>query len=528
MHVGHRASVFGDLDTFVDAVMRHVDPDLAAGRDPVYADDFVAWCETVAEVDLEDYQQDIGLSVVDNRLTAVPSCHGAGKSYLAALIIVWWLTTRDHAFVIWTAPRWKQVRAVVGRYVRQILKDIGSGMTLNESMDLKDANGELVGMGVSPADNDQNGINGIHADNVLIVVDEADGVHPNTWSGVRSFMATSSCRLLAIGNPIVIGSMFHRILTDPRLGYVVIRIDGLRLPTMSRSAIEAAPLGSEELLALMEAEGIPFAPESGAAAAKAKGITGPDLWGEWLVEWGPENPYWYSRVRGQHPPVSERQMFTQAMLDKAYDLELEPKSGGARAFGFDIAEEGGDETVGYLYHRGQIRRVYAARGGPTPGVDATEAIKQHVQPFHRVAIDANGVGRGVYENLLKANYDVIGHKGSHKARQPDVYANRKSELFYGLQKAFQDGDIDLDREDIILAGQLLGIRWVYADKLTVEPRRARAARGEDSPDRADAVAIARGYAVSGNNEPVGAPPAASTGGGVGAWASEAANMTTEF
>lgn len=501
MHVG--LSPFGGLtdaiDAFVDEVVRHVDPDLSAGRDPVYADDFVQWCTDVARVDLEDYQQEIGLSVVANRLTAVPSCHGAGKSFLAALIIVWWLTTREHAFVIWTAPRWAQVRAVIGRYVKQLLRDLNTGLSLNEAMYLKDASGEIIGMGVSPADNDENGINGIHADNVLIVVDEADGVKKNVWSGVRSFMSTSASRLLAIGNPLVRGSHFHKIVEDPRHGYRVIRIDGLRLPTMSRSAVAPYP----ELAALMEAEGIPYATEARAKAAAAKGITSPDLWAEWLFEWGPDNPYWHSRVRGVHPPISKQQMFTQAMLDDAYVLweEMRPQPGDPKAYGFDIAEEGGDETVGYLYHGGKLTRVHAARGGETPGRDAEDAIKENVQPFQRVAIDANGTGRGVYEGLVKANYDVIAHKGSLKARRPDVYANRKSELFYEMQKAMQKREVGIDPADIILAGQLLSVRWAYGDRLTVETRREREKRSEDSPDRADAATIARYYAVSSDSTP---------------------------
>lgn len=529
MHVG--GSIFGGvneaIDAFIDEVMSIVDPGAPGAIDDTYGHDVALWARDKLGIDLEEYQREIAESVVANRLTAVPSCHGAGKSYLAAIIIVWWLTTRENAFVVWTAPRWKQVRAVVGRYVRRLLKQVDVGLTLLETMELKNAAGEMVGMGVSPGDNDDNGINGIHEDNVLIVVDEADGVKPAVWAGVRSFMSGEKpgtmSRLLAIGNPIVPQSYFHGVVTKPQMRYVVHRIDGLRLPTMSRSAVEEYP----ELAAVFEAEGLPYASESDALRAASKGIATPALFAEWLLEWGTDNPYWHSKVRGVHPPASKRQMFTQAMLEKAWELTIDPAPDAPRCYGFDIAEEGGDETVGYLWHGGRARKVYSGKGGATPGVDATRAVKQHTHTFERVAIDANGTGRGVYETLLADGWQAINHKGSHSARQPDVYMRRKDELFYGLQRDMQQNLVDLDPEDVILAGQLLGIRWKHADKLQVETRREREQRGEDSPDRADALAIARGYAVGATHVPRDGTAGAGGGSGDG-WTGDDALMEVGF
>lgn len=507
-------AALGDLEAFINAVVRTISPDEGAAR---YRDDFAEWCRQVPRIDPEQYQADIGDSVVENRATMVPSCNGAGKSYIAALVIVWWLTTREDAFVVWTAPRWGQVRTVVGRYIKQVLRRLSEngvdhGLTLNDAMVLK-LRGEIVGNGVSPADNDHNGISGIHATNVLVVVDEADGVKPAIWSAVDSYMTTDPSRMLAIGNPIISTSTFAAKLklTTGGSGTRVIRIDGLRLPTMSRTGVEEFPA----LAAIFEREGIPYATDEDADRAAAKNITTPRKFGEWLLEYGEDHPYWHAKVRGIHPPSSERQMFTQTMLDAAYERHIEKVNLAPICYGFDIAEEGGDETVGYRYHGGNVRRVYAARGGSTPGVSAVNAIKSHIQPFERVAVDANGVGRGVYEQLLAQGYSVIDHKGSRKAKRPDVYANRKSELFYGFQKLMQEGVVDLDPEDQALAAQLLSVRWVFGDRLTVETRNDRTRRGDASPDRADAVVIAAGYAVGAQAVPtvsIATPYAGSIGG----------------
>src|SRR5690348_16969390 len=67
-------------------------------------------------------QREILASVRDNRLTAVRSCHGIGKSHSAALLAAWWIDVHapGEAFVVTTAPTFPQVRAILWRYIRQL------------------------------------------------------------------------------------------------------------------------------------------------------------------------------------------------------------------------------------------------------------------------------------------------------------------------------------------------------------------------------------------------------------------------
>ncbi len=52
-------------------------------------------------------------SIRDNRETFVQSCNAAGKSWLAAGIVLWWTITRFNGKVITTAPTWRQVKDVL-------------------------------------------------------------------------------------------------------------------------------------------------------------------------------------------------------------------------------------------------------------------------------------------------------------------------------------------------------------------------------------------------------------------------------
>ena len=69
-----------------------------AQRDPVW------WVEEVLGDRLWQRQRDIIESVRDNPETAVKSCHGAGKSFSAARVALWFLMTHRPSIVITTAP----------------------------------------------------------------------------------------------------------------------------------------------------------------------------------------------------------------------------------------------------------------------------------------------------------------------------------------------------------------------------------------------------------------------------------------
>jgi hypothetical protein len=43
-------------------------------------------------------QMEIAEAVRDHRFTAVRSCHGSGKSFIAAWIVCWWLATHEDAW----------------------------------------------------------------------------------------------------------------------------------------------------------------------------------------------------------------------------------------------------------------------------------------------------------------------------------------------------------------------------------------------------------------------------------------------
>ena len=82
-----------------------------------YRTDPTGWALDTLDAHLWSKQREIAESVRDRRYTAVPSCHAAGKSQLAAWICAWWIAVHPmgEAFVVSTAPTDRQVKNVLWR-----------------------------------------------------------------------------------------------------------------------------------------------------------------------------------------------------------------------------------------------------------------------------------------------------------------------------------------------------------------------------------------------------------------------------
>src|SRR3954463_16251977 len=163
--------------------------------------DPVAWVRMRLRTDLWSAQRSIARAVRDFRRVAVRSAHDVGKSYIASCLACWWIDTHEpgEAFVVTTAPTFKQVQGVLWREMRQAHAAGGLPGVMNETEWKID--GRLVAWGRKPADYDPDAFQGIHARHVLVILDEAGGVPDALWTAAETLMANAGSRILAIGNP---------------------------------------------------------------------------------------------------------------------------------------------------------------------------------------------------------------------------------------------------------------------------------------------------------------------------------------
>lgn len=434
-----------------------------------YTADPAGWVEAKLGERLWSIQRDIACSVVENSFTAVPSCHGAGKSYLASRIALWWVDIHPvgDAFVVTTAPTANQVNKILWREIRKAHLKAGlpgriaggTGTSIPEwSID-----GVDVAYGRKPETLE--GFQGIHAPYVLVIVDEGGAV-PDWLIEGASTIATNPVndRILVIGNPTRPASAFETICKPGSL-YNKIRIPAVATPRFTgEQCDEAIPLVTP-------------------------------LWVEQRAyEWGVESAFFQSRILAEFPDVSDDTLFPPRLIDRALATDLPGVDRGG--FGADPARYGENETVVYRNRGGSIRHVKsvaASDGWETAELFASIAYRLRL-PIH---VDADGIGGPIVDTLRRLNPDVqvIEWRGGQPARDPGRFTNRRAEVFWGMRVAAERGELDLEDDTAAgkkLVGQLQALKFKYdaRGRIQVESKEDMRARGVKSPDHADAAALA--------------------------------------
>lgn len=446
---------------------------LAAHEPNPYLHDPVGWVKATLNEHLWSKQVEIMESVRDNRYTCVPSCHGAGKSFLASRTVSWWIDVHQPgtAFAVSTAPTAAQVEAVLWREIRRAhRKGHLSGYITQGSVPQwklgtrQDA--EIVAYGRKPADTDADAFQGIHQLYLLVVIDEANGIPKVLWDAVDSLATNENCRVLAIGNPDNPDSHF-RAICQPGSGWNKIRIDALKTPNFTE---EYVPEGLKDLLVSEE-------------------------WvRERLLRWGKGSPLWRSKVRGEFPDITSDTMIAPSWIEAAQMRHGTMKRRGVRGqLGCDIARFGDDESVIYRNRDGRIDLIGAWNKQDTMTTTGHIVRYQKQMEGLPAVVDEVGIGAGVVDRLRELGQEVLGFNGGHVPFDTEKFVNMNSEAWWRARELFENGEIGIPPEDDILAGQLLNRKWSVTSngKIKVESKEDYRKRTHaSSPDRADACIYA--------------------------------------
>jgi hypothetical protein len=457
-------------------LLAFVELELEAERAATIEDAPVGWIERRLGERLWSKQVEIALAVRNHRRVAVHSCHGVGKSFLAARLAAWWIDAHPPgtAFVVTTAPTFEQVRAILWREIARAHAKgkLAGHVNLTEWF----VGGELVGFGRKPADTDPAAFQGIHARYVLVILDEAAGVPKALWDAATSLASNEESRLLAIGNPDDPGSYFARVCA-PGSGWEVIGIDAFESPNFTGEPV------SNELRALLVSP----------------------VWAEErAAEWGVDSPLYLAKVRGQFPEARSDMVVPLSFVRACQRDPLDPALERAWAsrtpveLGVDVGA-GGDRTV--IYARLGARADLVWRGEtPDPMRVVGEVIRAiRVTGATRVKVDTVGIGWGVAGRL-----EELRAEGKHAAEivpvnvgaapgDPTRFPRLRDEIWWevGRELARTQG-FDLRGVDDATVGQLIAPRYApdSSGRIKVEPKDETKKRLGRSPDEADALLLA--------------------------------------
>lgn len=444
--------------------------DVSSLRDSVSRHDHLnephKWVSERLDEPLWSKQRDIFLSVRDHRRTAVHSCHSAGKSFVASRIAAHWIECHPpgEAFVVTTAPTFPQVRAILWQEInRAHAKGQLSGRTNQTEwwVTFPDGHEEMVAFGRKPEDLSPSAFQGIHKKYVLVIFDEACGIHENLWTAADSLISNEYSRFLAIGNPDDPATEFAEVC-KPGSGWNVIGISAFDTPNFTD---ECVPESLRPLL------------------------ISPTWQQEKLRKWGVDNPLYVSKVLGRFPEVSTDGLIPIAWIKAAQQRTLPPTT--PIELGVDVGR-GNDQSViacrwgshVRILSRDQIRDTMQTCGNVLRQLTATGATVAKV--------DEIGVGAGVVDRAREQDKPVEGVNVGRQAEDAEHFRNLRAEGYWRLRERFQDEAVDLDPTDEDLAAQLVALKYkvTSSGKIQMESKDEIRRKGGRSPDDADAVMLA--------------------------------------
>jgi len=455
--------------------------DLLWPRPDPYQDDPVGWSTARRGAHLWSKQREIAEAVRDHRYVAVHAAHDMGKSWIAANIIAWWCDVHppDEVFVVWTAPTYPQVDAIIGRELRAAIRDAGLDGRLRLLGDNRLFHGErLIGYGRKPADHDQAAFQGIHAKHVLVVIDEACGVPRALWDAADALVTNEHARLLAIGNPDDPESHFAAVCNPESRegkGWHVIGLDGLASPNFTGEPVP------DELRAL---------------------LLSPTWVQERRERWGEDSALYQAKVRGRFAAGAENAVIPGWIVARARRLEhgVDPNPDGplGGVIAVDPARDGADMTAIVEAYRGEVRILgLLAESDTARVVEHVDRLLGDRPANWKAVVDEDGLGGPIGDMLRARGRRVVGFRGGVRARRPARFTNRKAEAWWTAREALRDGLWRLpgpDEGDLAddLAVDLSTPRHELdaAGRIAVEKKQDVRKRLGRSPDLGDAVVMA--------------------------------------
>lgn len=419
-------------------------------------------------------QKEIAFSVRDNRRTAVQSCHGPGKSWIASAIVCCFIDNHKpgEAIAITSAPTGEQVRAILWKEINRAHSKGNLFGRMNQTewwARMPTGHEEMIAFGRKPADHTPGGFSGIHGKKVLVVLDEASWIHRNIWDSIDSLLANEDSRILAIGNPEDPTSEFFDVC-KPGSGWNVIKISAFDTPNFTGE----------------------YVPEE-----VGRSLISPLWQQEKLKKWGIDNPLYIAKILGEFPMITEDTLIQIPWIRAAQYRTLKPTL--PIEFGVDVAGGGGNRSI-IAVRKGNVVRLrppIRLRNTMYTLEKVIRAIKEE-EPT-RIKVDYIGIGQGIVDRAeqitnnrsdgWRCTKDVVGINVGLPSKNDKEYKNVRAHGYWNLREKFEEGSIDIPDNDDLLA-QLSDIRYRPSDgKILIESKKDMRKRGRSSPDEADAVML---------------------------------------
>ena len=397
----------------------------------------------------------------ETRRLALKACKGPGKTALLAWIILWFLSTRYQAKVGATSITeanidsnlWPELSKWLSRSKFLQAGFVWSASRVSRKSDPNWFAVKRTWPKSGNAEAQADALAGLHADNIMFVLDESGGIPQNVMVTAEAVLANEGgeAKVVQAGNPTHTTGPLYRACTIDRALWEVITITGdpddpMRSPRIS----------------------VQWANEQ-------------------IASYGRDNPWVLVNVLGQFPPSSINALLGAEEVEAAMKrhLRVHEYNWAQRRLGVDVARFGDDRSVIFPRQGLASWKPAIMRGART--TDIAARVIGAIQRFNPELIlvdDTGHWGHGVIDNLHAARMNPIGVNYAGKAHDPR-YKNKRVEMWLKGAEAIRNGAALPYLPDMI--AELTEPTYTFANGVFVlEDKDQIKKRLGKSPDLADA------------------------------------------
>ena len=416
------------------------------------------------QVSPDPWQIDVLNSFNSNRRLAMKASKGVGKTSLLAWVCWYFLATRTHPKIAATSISWDNLSDGLwaemskwqskSHFLKENFEWTKTRIYLKSNPETWFMSARTWAKG-SSSEQQANTLAGLHADNIMFVLDESGGIPDAVMAAAEAALASGhDCKLVQAGNPTHLsGPLYRACTTEKHLWHVTeISSDPENPKRSTRVSLEWAK--------------------------------------EQIEKYGRDNPWVLINVFGQFPPTSLNSLLgyeeVRAAMNKkhhAHDYEFSQKR-----LGVDVARFGEDSTC-IFPRQGLIAfKPVEMRNARSNEVAARVMQAKFKWNSEVEFVDGTGgFGSGVVDSLLQSGVRAQEVNFSGKALDPR-YFNKRAEMWFNMAEWIKRGG-SLPNEDRLLKELTVPTYTFKNGKLILESKDQIKERLGFSPDMADALAL---------------------------------------
>lgn len=398
-----------------------------------------------------------GLNGLSNKRISVTSGHGIGKSTTLAWLIIWYLFCFKDAQIPATAPTsdqlhdvlWKELALWLGRLPKEVsdLYDWTTGyLRIRERPETWFARAKTARKESPEA------LAGIHADYVMMIVDEASGIPEEIFNTAEGALTGENVLVIMISNPTRLLGYFYDSHHSDSENWQVLQFDS-----------EDSPVVKEGYVSRME------------------------------QKHGRDSDEFRLRVKGVFPKEDaiDEKGYVPLVVESDIRMTSNDDFVGRCKLGVDPSGEGSDETSWVKRDNFRAKTVMSEKISNSKSIaQSTMALQLHGNiDSYDITCDNFGVGANVARELALARVEIEAINVGEPAEDKERFINIRAEAFWRLREWLKKGGEIYN--DPLLKKELLSIRFKrnLRGRIQIMSKKEMREMGYQSPNRADALML---------------------------------------